>query len=154
MAAAIELRRVTPGDLADVEALLTRSDLPVAGVREAFDDFVIARAGDEVVGVAGLEIGGRDALLRSVAVVPEWRSHGVGRALVTRIIGDAEARGIRALYLLTTSAEQYFPTFGFRPMARDAVPDDVKLTSEFLGVRCASAAVMCLPLGDRADSPR
>ena len=37
-----------------------------------------------------------------------------GRALVTRMISDAEARGIHALYLLTTTAERYFPSFGFQ----------------------------------------
>ncbi len=35
-----------------------------------------------------------------------------------RAIGDAEARGAKALYLLTTTAESYFPSFGFRPTPR------------------------------------
>ncbi len=71
-----------------------------------------------------------------------WRSRGLGRALVTRVIADAEARGIRALYLLTTSAEQYFPSFGFRTIARDAVPDDVRETDEFRSACPATATVM------------
>jgi N-acetylglutamate synthase-like GNAT family acetyltransferase len=62
---------------------------------------------------------------------------------VTRTIAEAEARGINALYLLTTSAERYFPTFGFRAVPRDAVPDDIRATAEFLGACPASATVMC-----------
>jgi amino-acid N-acetyltransferase len=137
-----EIRRAAPDDLAAVERLLTESHLPLDGVREALDDFVVARIGDDLVGVAGLEVCCDNALLRSVAVAPAWRSHGVGRALVTRVISDAEARGIQALYLLTTSAERYFPSFGFETTTRDEVPDDVRATAEFQGACPASATVM------------
>ena len=93
--------------------------------------FVVAEAGTDIVGVAGLEVCCDNALLRSVAVATEWRSHGLGRDLVTRIIADAEARGIHALYLLTTTAERYFPSFGFQPIARDDVPTEIRETVEF-----------------------
>jgi len=138
-----QVRAATADDLAAIERLLTASGLPVGGVREALPDFVVATSGDDVVGVAGLEVCCDNALLRSVAVADPWRSHGVGRALVTRVIADAEARGIPALYLLTTSAEHYFPKFGFQPVAREQVPDDIKGTWEFTTACCASAVVMC-----------
>lgn len=137
------VRPAVPADLAAIERLLTASSLPLDGVRDALADFVVAEAGDDVVGVAGLEIRCNDALLRSVAVAPGWRSHGLGRALVTRVISDAEARGIRALYLLTTTAEHYFPSFGFRRIAREEVPADVRETTEFSCACPASATVMC-----------
>jgi amino-acid N-acetyltransferase len=140
------IRRATPDDFRAVEQLLVANSLPLDGVREALDDFVVAHIGDVVVGVAGLEVCCDNALLRSIAVSPEWRSHGVGRALVTRVISEAEARGIHALYLLTTTAERYFPSFGFRTTARDAVPDGIRATGEFQGACPASATVMCLPL--------
>ena len=142
-ASAATVRPATPADLAGVERLLTRSGLPTDGVRDALATFVVAQAGNDIVGVAGLEVCCDNALLRSVAVADPWRSHGVGRALVTRVIADAEARGIPALYLLTTTAEHYFPKFGFRPIARDQVPDDIRATGEFTSVCCASAVVMC-----------
>jgi amino-acid N-acetyltransferase len=145
-----EVRPATAEDLAAVERLLTESHLPLAGVRESLKDFVVAHAGDALVGVAGLEVCCDNALLRSVAVAPEWRSHGVGRTLVTRVIADAEARGIHALYLLTTTAEHYFPSFGFRTTTRDAVPEDIRATGEFQGTCPASATVMSLPFPARA----
>jgi N-acetylglutamate synthase-like GNAT family acetyltransferase len=137
------VRPAAPSDLPAVERLLTASGLPLDGVREALPTFVVAEVGDDVVGVAGLEVCCDNALLRSVAVSPTWRSHGLGRALVTRIISDAEARGIHALYLLTTTAERYFPSFGFREISRDAVPADVRDTAEFRDACPASATVMC-----------
>lgn len=139
---AAHIRPATPADLPGVERLLEDGNLPLTGVREALKDFVVAEAEGDLVGVAGLEICCDDALLRSVAVAPEWRSRGVGRALVTRAISDAEARGMRALYLLTTTAEHYFPSFGFKKISREEVPEAVRATDEFTKACPASAAVM------------
>jgi len=138
-----QIRPAEPTDLAAIERLLTVSGLPLDGVRDALDGFVVAQSGNDLAGVAGLEVCCDNALLRSVAVLPEWRSLGLGRALVTRVISDAEARGIRALYLLTTTAERYFPGFGFQHIARDEVPTDVRETAEFQSACPASATVMC-----------
>jgi amino-acid N-acetyltransferase len=137
------VRPAAPADLAGIERRLVASTLPLDGVREALADFVVAEHGDEIVGVAGLESCCNDALLRSVAVAPAWRSHGLGRALVTRVISDAEARGIRALYLLTNTAEHYFPSFGFHRVNRDDVPASVRETAEFSHACPTSATVMC-----------
>ena len=150
---AATIRAASPSDLPRVEQLLTANDLPLSGVRDALGDFVVAEAGGELVGVAGLEICCDDALLRSVAVHPAWRSKGVGRALVTRAIADAEARGLHALYLLTTTAEAYFPTFGFKKIARDHVPTAVRETDEFTNACPASAAVMSRALGGSTADP-
>jgi len=143
------LRPARETDLAAIERLLTASELPLAGVADHLPTFVVAEAEGALVGVAGLELCRDEALLRSVAVAPEWRSRGVGRALVTRVIADAEARGIRALYLLTTTAEHYFPSFGFHRTTRDAVPAAVRATTEFQGACPDSATVMCCTLRAR-----
>lgn len=84
------VRPAVPADLPRVETLLTESNLPLAGVRDALvaGHFVVAQAGDEIVGVAGVEVCCDDALLRSVAVSPDWRSRGVGRQLVTHAIAQ------------------------------------------------------------------
>jgi N-acetylglutamate synthase-like GNAT family acetyltransferase len=140
------LRPARPDDRESVERLLTASGLPLDGVAEALPTFVVAEANGAIVGVAGLEPCAENALLRSVAVDPAWRSHGVGRALVTRVLEDAEARGMRALYLLTTTAERYFPSFGFREIARDEVPEDVRATKEFRSACPATATVMACPV--------
>ena len=142
------IRRATREDEAAVNALLTASHLPLDGVHEALTCFVVAEDAGDIVGVAGIEecgVAGGHALLRSVAVRADWRSRGLGRALVSRAIALAEERGAKALYLLTTTAENYFPSFGFRPTTRSEVPADVSDTAEFKGACPASATVMVRP---------
>lgn len=138
------LRPAKPSDLPRVKALLTDNKLPLEGVDKALECFVVAEHEDALVGVAGTERCGKGehALLRSVAVAEAWKGRGLGRALVTRAIADAEARGAKALYLLTTTAEQYFPSFGFKPTPRDSVPADVASTVEFTSACPSSAVVM------------
>ena len=139
------VRRATSADAPAVEALLTASNLPLDGVREALGCFVVAHDEGRLVGVAGIEecgVRGEHALLRSVAVDPAWRSRGLGRTLVSQAIALAESRGVKALYLLTTTADRYFPSFGFDTTSREAVPDDVRSTAEFQGACPASATVM------------
>jgi amino-acid N-acetyltransferase len=138
------IRLATAQDAEAVESLLSASQLPLDGVRDALPSFVMADEGGRLVGVASVEWcgNGAHALLRSVAVDRAWRSRGLGRALVSRAIALAEERGAKALYLLTTTAEHYFPEFGFRRITRDAVPDDVQETAEFRGACPASATVM------------
>ena len=87
------LRAATAADLPAVERLLAESGLPTAGVADLFparaDDFVVAddpTAPGELAAVAGLEVCCDNALLRSVAVRPAWRQHGLGQALVRRLV--------------------------------------------------------------------
>lgn len=142
-AAGTTIRPARAADLADVEHLLREAALPIDGVAEHLGNFVIAESAGRLIGVAGVEIAGENALLRSVAVDPEWRSHGTGRALVERIVADAEARGIRGMYLLTTTAERYFPSFGFTAVSRETVPGGIRDTGEFRSVCPSSAVAMC-----------
>ena len=144
------LRIATRSDLPAIERLLVSSGLPTAGVADALGGFVVAESEPDrrIIGVVGLEhCCDEYALLRSTAVEPEWRGTGRGRRLVTQAIAQAESRGIKALYLLTTTAERYFPSFGFVKTERDAVPDEVKQSVEFREACPASATVMALELG-------
>jgi amino-acid N-acetyltransferase len=146
------IRRATAADLPGVEQLLGDAGLTAVGVQELLPTFMVADTGNGLAGVAGLEVCCENALLRSVAVNEEWRSRGVGRALVNQVVADAESRGIRALYLLTTTADRYFPSLGFTVTSRDAVPDDVKESEEYRSICPASAVVMVREL--EATSPQ
>jgi amino-acid N-acetyltransferase len=147
------LRAATAADLPDIERLLVDAHLPVDGVTDSLATFVVAEHGGNLVGAAGLERCGNDALLRSVVVAPAWQSRGLGRTLVSRTIAEAEAYHLHALYLLTTTAEHYFPAFGFERTTRDAVPADVQATAEFQTACPASATVMRKTLGPSARTP-
>jgi len=133
-------------DLGAIETLLTENSLPLDGVREALPSFLVAEADGRIVGVVGMEYCGAYGLLRSTAVDAAWRNRGIARRLIEQIVADAESRGTRALYLLTTTAEQYFPSFGFQATAREAVPEDIRATGEFRSACPESATVMCCSL--------
>lgn len=138
----VTLRPATRADLPAVEHLLRTLDLPTAGVAEWVERFWIADHGGKAVGVVGLEQYGDEALLRSVAVDPSWRSAGLGRALVDAALRAARTAGAREMYLLTTTAERYFARLGFVQIARDDVPGAVQQSVEFREACPASAVVM------------
>ncbi len=143
----VALRAATADDLPNIFSLLAASDLPTAGVAESLSGFTVAEHDGRIVGVIGLETCCREyALLRSTAVAADYRKHGIGRRLVERAIARAEASGFSALYLLTNTAEGYFPSFGFTPVSRDVVPDAVKATKEFSSICPSSATVMAREL--------
>ena len=136
------LRSAVRDDFPALEALLSASDLPVAGVREAVDGFVVAELDGAVVGAAGLERYGNSVLLRSVAVAPPLRGTGLGERLVAMVLEAATRSGAEACYLLTTTAEQWFPRFGFERITRAEVPAPVHQSLEFTEACPASAIVM------------
>ena len=138
----VEFRGALPGALPEVLALLRKAELPSAGVAETFSDFFVAEQEGGLIGAAGLEIYGPSALLRSVVVEDEWRGSGVGRTLIDLALEAAKTRGIEDVFLLTTTAEHYFPRFGFRCVSREAVSEKVKASAEFQGACPASAVVM------------
>ncbi|HEY8196822.1 MAG TPA: arsenic resistance N-acetyltransferase ArsN2 [Gemmatimonadales bacterium] len=138
----VELRTAQESDLPAVLGLLARAQLPTAGVGNAQSQFVIAESDGKLVGVVGLELYGESALLRSAAVEESWRGSGVGRVLVERALDVAQARGIEDVFLLTTTAENYFPRFGFTCVSRDSVTPGVKSSVEFQEACPAYATVM------------
>ena len=103
--------------------------------------FYIGPAGGPT-GLVGCEIHGNDGLLRSLAVTPESQDGGVGSALVEHIEAYARKHGVRAMYLLTTTAEKFFARRGYRPIARDQVPDSIRSTPEYSDICPASSAIM------------
>ena len=147
MTAAFSIRAATPGDLVRVERTLRDADLPLDGLNDQFGDgYAIAESDGDIIGVEGIEVHGDDGLLRSAAVVPSWRGKGVGDALTRNRIDWARDHGLHALYLLTTTAGDYFPRFGFTKADRDVAPDAVRRSREFSEACPSTALFMTLSL--------
>ena len=72
-AAAPVIAAAAPADAAAIDALLRAADLPADDFADHLAHFLVARRGDAVVGAVGLELHGRDALLRSLVVAPGER---------------------------------------------------------------------------------
>ena len=148
----MQIRNANSSDLPAVEALLATNKLPLDGVRENFNDFVVAEERGSIVGAIGLERFDSAGLVRSAVVCADQRGIGVGRRLVERILARAEEAGIEELYLLTTTAEEYFPRFGFNRTTRTAVPDTVQASAEFRGA-CPDTAIVMTRTADAAARP-
>lgn len=130
------------GDLPAIQELLERHRLPLDGVDELIGTTIVAREGAHLVGVAALELYEDGALLRSVAVDGEFQGQRVGHRLTDAALAAAERSGARDVFLLTTTAETFFPKFGFERIAREDVPASVRASVEFQSACPASAVVM------------
>lgn len=146
---ALAFRTATPADWAAVSALLSEAALPLAGAEAHLDQFLLAFRGDLLVASAGLEVYGSTALLRSVAVGEGERSTGLGQEIVRQLLDRAYAAGLKSVVLLTTTADRFFPRFGFVRVTREEAPAEVLSSPEFQGVCPSSSTVMQLDL-DRA----
>ena len=129
-----------PSDLAAVAVLLTDSELPTAGVSDHVEQFLVARNGERIVGCIGIEIYDTVGLLRSLAVHEDMRGTGIGERLVHSLLDRAREHGLEAMYLLTTTADRYFPRFGFEVIARDKVDPRLNASEELRGA-CPDTAV-------------
>jgi amino-acid N-acetyltransferase len=136
------IERAHREDLASVLDLLDRHGLPLDGAGGLGDTLVVARLNGEVVGAAGLELYADGALLRSVVVDARAQGQGLGHRLTEAALTLARDRGASVVFLLTTTAAQFFPRFGFEQITRDDVPESVRQSVEFQSACPASAVVM------------
>jgi amino-acid N-acetyltransferase len=145
----LKFRPADPRDWDAIAAHLEGTGLPLNGAREHLEHFTLAFDGERLVGTAGLEVYGDAALLRSVAVRPESRAGAVGTRLVRHCLETARGLGVKDVVLLTETAADYFPRFGFTIIPRNDAPDAVKASAEFRGTCLDSATTMHLPLEPR-----
>ena len=122
--------------------LLAAEKLPIADLPETLDNFIVAIANAEVIGVAGVEIYGNYGLLRSVAIRHDFRSQGIAAKLLRRVESLGSLKGLTEIYLLTETAAEYFERKAYQRVTRDEVPAAVQDSSEFSHVCPQSAIVM------------
>jgi amino-acid N-acetyltransferase len=131
-----------PADMDVIEALLEREHLPVDGLHQHEQHFFAARIGNRIVGCASIELYGDAALLRSVAVDAEYRGGGVGSGLTRTALDFARRRNVSTVFLLTETAQHFFPRVGFEVIDRADVVPAVGASVEFARACPASATVM------------
>src|SRR6476661_791076 len=138
----VSIERLNVADVDEVLRLLVDNNLPVEGLADHLRTALVAREGGRVVGSAALELYRDAALLRSVAVAKDRQQHRIGRDLTIAALDLARISGASTVYLLTTTAEQFFPKFGFQCVGREEVPASVQASVEFTSACPASATVM------------
>ena len=141
----LSIRAAREGDLDDVLSLLIDADLNIEGVHENLGCFVVAADGDAIVACVGAEAFQFVALLRSLAVHPDYRGRGLGRRLVRQLIDRFASRGLREFYVVTENAEEWFRKRGFKPCDRDEMHPQVAASTEIANAS-ESAVVMRLQM--------
>ncbi len=138
------MRAATLEDLPAVLELLEVSKLPTIGVKDHLQNFMLELENQTLLACAGLEIYGDAGLLRSVVVNSSKRSSGIGSRLVNAMLENAKNQQLSSISLLTETAQDYFPKFGFKRVTRAALPKSLHTSLELRGVCPDTAVVMML----------
>lgn len=141
------IARFNPHEEAALEQLLATAELPTEDLTpEMLEHFLAAHVDHALVGAIGLEPFGDAGLLRSLAVDEAHRGTGLGSKLVEALEEHARDQGVRELYLLTTTAEDFFLKLGYRRLPREQAPDAIAATAQFSQLCPSSSAFMVKPL--------
>jgi amino-acid N-acetyltransferase len=128
----------------EVLRLLSEFELPTEDLTiNKLQNFLVARREDgSVIGAVGIEAYRDVGLLRSLVVHPNHQVRGLGRLLTNELESFARKRGVKALYLLTTTAADFFLKLGYQVTQRATVPESIERTEEFKSICPASAACL------------
>jgi amino-acid N-acetyltransferase len=132
-----------PSNLAGIRSLLESEGLPIEDLSvESLKHFFVLLDANEIIGAVGLEQYGNVALLRSLVVAPDHRKKGLGILLAEAAEALAASLGISSVFLLTTTAKDFFAARDFRVVPREDVPDAIRRSTEFSSLCPATATVM------------
>jgi amino-acid N-acetyltransferase len=121
--------------------LLQKVNLPIKDINDHISFYTLTE-NEEIIGTVGVEYGDKHALLRSLSVAESRRGKGYGDQLVNFIENQAKEKGVDTMFLLTTTASDFFARKGYSITTRLEVPLFIQETSEFSSVCPASATIM------------
>lgn len=105
------------------QLLLPRS---LANIYESLQTFFVAEDdGGQITGVAALQVAWENlGEVRSLAVLPEHGSKGLGRALTGAVEDEAKELGLGRLFSLTY-VPGFFERLGYRQVALESLPQKI-----------------------------
>jgi amino-acid N-acetyltransferase len=126
---------------AQVIDLLSENGLPVDDLASCHQLLALLY-NRQLAATAGFEMLDDCALLRSLSVQQALR----GRGLAKKMVGEIEDRlrkiGITRIYLLTTTAGEFFQKLGFVTVPRVEAPNSIRQTRQFAELCPASSLLM------------
>ncbi len=124
----LAVERMTLDDVAAVHRIESAS-FPVPWPDYAFRQelqtnrlahYVVVRAGEETVGYGGLWLMVDEAHVTTIAVLPQWRRHGIGGRLLVELMRISRELGARLMTLEVRlsngPARALYQQFGFHPV--------------------------------------
>lgn len=145
----MRIRFARAADLPAISALLALAGLPEEDIGAHLATTMVGVSRSGIVAVGALEPLGHSCLLRSVAVAPAWRGRGWGRRMSLRLLDYARSIRTPEVYLLTTTAADFFASLGFKPLSREQAPPRLRTTRQFSALCPASAAFLHLSLEEK-----
>src|SRR5262245_58175944 len=133
---------LSPSNADQYVQLIREHGLPLTELLTSTKCFEFSDDQGTIVGFAGLQRSGMDALLRSLVVLPARQRSGFGSAIVAWVMNVASWNGISRLFALTTTSQAFFHKCGFQTIDRASVPELVCGLSEFAESCCSTAYVM------------
>jgi amino-acid N-acetyltransferase len=135
--------------LQGVRNLLGSAGLPTEDLSEPqLEHFFFVGNAVTPTALVGAEIFGEHALLRSLAVSANQREQGLGSLLVAHLEQHARECGVGQIFLLTTTARDFFARRGYESVARESAPASIRRTREFADICPASSAFMAKVLAE------
>jgi len=145
----IVVRLAKENDMIAMEQLLEKAKLNKTGIAENLDNFLVvedlrAEPLPSIVGMVGLEIYGDKGILRSLVLRSESWNSKIGVELIALIISYGWRKGLKEIYLMTSSSRSFFEYWGFIELAWDDVPKQLKVSSQFTEYNPSYVTVMRL----------
>jgi N-acetylglutamate synthase-like GNAT family acetyltransferase len=141
----VTFRKADEKDTSTIRSILEEQKLPTETVGTNRTDFYLAVNNETVVGVAGYEYYGDEALLRSVAVPASLQKNNIGSQLVNWMVRLAKQKGMKRIVLLTETASPFFKKLGFEKIDRSSIGNEaMNKYSQLSGGCCSSATCMRL----------
>lgn len=138
----LNIQTAGQNDRTAVSLFLTEQNLPVSDLFEDNVHLYLAYDGKDLIATIGLEKYVKVGLLRSLAVKETFRNQQIADKMIKELLKVCKSENIKMIYLLTTTAENYFLKKGFLPVEREAVPAVIRQTREFRSICPSSAVVM------------
>lgn len=138
----IVISKSSSQNLMAIKEMLEKDGLPTNDLEEKNVMLFVGELDDSVIACIGLEVYDTIGLLRSLSVKNEFRNKGIGNKMTQYVYQYCKQHEISHLYLLTTTADNYFEKHKFSRITRDKVPTAVKQTNQFRELCPESATVM------------
>jgi len=121
---------------------LRLAELPVDDLNSAELLLFGCRSKGVLQATVALELFGKCALLRSLAVAPSQRNTGLGAAMVAHAEQAAIEHSVEVIYLLTTTAAEFFERITYVVAERESAPAAIAESQQFSNICPASAVFM------------
>lgn len=133
-------------DLNKIKNLLDENDLPFEDLESSNVQMFSTFKQSEQIGIIGFE-GYKDiALLRSMVVLEKYRNKYYGKEICIALLKLLKEQGFIEVYLLTTTAKEFFKKLGFISISRNEVPTVIRNTTEFSSLCPDTAQCMFIKL--------